>query len=71
MSSEIQLSLPAKNRPGIIFKDSAMVPGVMCHLALRAPITAQPSAEELALISGLLPELIGQLLADPDVEFKE
>ena len=48
-----------------------MVPGVRCHLALRSPISGQPSADELALISGVLPELIEQLLFDVDVDYQE
>ena len=71
MSSVIQLSLLAKNHAGIPSSDSAMVPAVSCHLALRAPISAQPSAAELALISGVLPELIEQLLFDTDIDYKE
>lgn len=71
MSSANSISHTEENHPSIPLSDSAMVPGVTCHLTLRSPLSKQPSAAELALISGLLPELIEQLLFDADVDFKE
>ena len=71
MSSPNSIAQVGNNPSGIPLSDSAMVPGVRCHLTLRAPISEQPSTAELALISGLLPELIEQLLFDGDVDYKE
>lgn len=71
MSRIIELSLPTKNHSGMPSAESAKVPGVICHLALRAPMTAQPSAAELALISGLLPELLGQLMTESAADSEE
>lgn len=69
MSSPKSISSARETQAGIQFSDSAMVPGVTCHLILGSPISDQPSAAELALISSLLPELIEQLLFDADVDF--
>jgi len=71
MSLPNSIAQVGKNPSSIPLSDSAMVPGVRCHLALRSPISEQPSADELALISGVLPELIEQLLFDADVDYKE
>jgi len=71
MSSPDPTFQTKENHPSIPLSDSAMVPGITCHLTLRSPLSKQPSAAELALISGLLPEIIEQLLFDADVDFKE
>lgn len=71
MSCQFQFFLPI-NYPHIIsLEESANVPGSMCDLALHAPISAQPSAAELALISRLLPELLEQWLTEPSAEREE
>lgn len=56
------LFLPLNYPPVISPEASAKVAGCRCELALHAPISAQPSAAELALVSGVLPELLEQLL---------
>lgn len=70
MSSEDRIFSHTEKHISILSADSAMVPGVVCQLTLRAEITARPSAAELALVSGLLPELLEQMLSDSDVEFE-
>ena len=53
------------------FPSSAKLAGVMCQLSFREEVAPQPSPGELALIAGLLSELIDQLLLTPEVEIEE
>lgn len=71
MSLPHSISCVGDSQPVGLWLDSAMVPGTTCYLRLHAPIAEQPSSAELALISGVLPELIEQLLFDTDADDKE
>lgn len=64
MSHSIELFLPLKTQPVTPSENSDKLSGISCQLALQAPISANPSHEELMLIAGLLPELLGQFLSD-------
>lgn len=68
MSSVVQFEQPTSEYVGISSTDSDKVPDIVCHLSYRERITMQPCAAELALISGLLPELLEHIFSDVSFE---